>query len=123
MQDGVANSYRLDTDEGRLQFVDDSQKHEGELGVGSTWEIQTEETKQHVQGSEVCGSMGHLWTHRYCVLLEHKVCRREGGRRCKESRQVVRNRSWFCDQPFQRHCVTQNCEAKMKPKQKPSYTN
>lgn len=50
MQDGIANSYRLDTDEGSPQFVNDSQKHEGELGVDSTWEIQTVETKQHVQG-------------------------------------------------------------------------
>lgn len=32
----------------------------------------------------------------------------EGGRwEWKESSQVVRNRSWFCDQPLQGHCVTQ----------------
>lgn len=58
----------------------------------------------------VCRSTVPSGTHQYSIpfiLLEHKACRREGGGKWKEFRWVVRNRSWFCDQPLQRYCVTQ----------------
>lgn len=60
------------------------------------------------------------WIYWYFILLEHTACGKEGGGKW-ESRQVVRNQSWFCDQPLQRHCYSENSRAKTKPKQKLSY--